>query len=144
MWFNKRVIMQGRTYYTVMIRFLVSIVIGLALGAAIGLYLGWVQFPVEYVNSPASALSQRYKDDYTVMIAAGYLYDGDALGAIERLRVLGVENAPDYVQQTAERFITNSRQIRDIQYLIALSEGLGRTSPIFEPYRQVSLPEGQP
>jgi hypothetical protein len=78
------------------------------------------------------------------MIAAGYLYDGDALGAIERLRVLGVENAPDYVQQTAERFITNSRQIRDIQYLIALSEGLGRTSPIFEPYRQVSLPEGQP
>lgn len=127
-----------------MLRFLISLVIGLAVGAGLGLYLGWVQFPVEYVNSPASALSQRYKDDYTVMIAAGYLSDNDALGAIERMRVLGVENVPEYVQQTAERFITNSRNLRDIQYLIALSEGLGRTSPIFEPYRQVSLPGEQP
>lgn len=116
------------------------------IGIALGLYLGWVQFPVEYIDSPALALEQRYKDEYTVMIAAGYLADANTMGAIERLRVLGVENVPEYVQQTAERFITNSRDIRDIQYLIALSEGLGRTSPIFNQYRQVTLPtqENQP
>ncbi len=116
------------------------------LGIILGLYLGWIQFPVQYVNSPAAALEQRYKDDYTVMVAAGYVGDNDALAAIERLRILGVENVPEYAQQTAERFITNSRDIRDIQYLIALAEGLGRTSPIFDPYRQVTLPtqESQP
>jgi hypothetical protein len=117
-----------------MLRFLVSLIIGLIIGALAGLYLGWVQFPVEYINAPALSLSQSYKDTYTVMIAGGFLVDGDAQGAIERLRVLGIENVPAYVQQITERFITNSR---DVRYLVALSEGLGRTSPIFEPYRQL-------
>lgn len=129
-----------------MLRWLLSLLGGLMLGAILGLYLGWVQFPVQYVDSPAQALEQRYKDEYTVMVAAGYLNDNDTLGAIERLRILGVENVPEYAQQAAERFITNSRDIRDIQYLIGLAEGLGRTSPIFDQYRQVTLPtqETQP
>jgi hypothetical protein len=121
-----------------MLRVVISLVVGVIVGAAIGLYLGWVQFPVEYVDSPASALAQSYKDEYTVMVAAGYLADSDEQGAIERLRVLGIENVPDYVQRIAERFITTSRDVNDIRYLVALSEGLGRTSPIFEPYRLVS------
>ncbi len=123
-----------------MLRVLFSLLIGVALGLLLGLFLGWVQFPLEYVDSPASALDQRFKDDYTVMIAAGYLADGDTIGAVERLRVLGMDNVPEYVQRTAERFITNSQDIQDIQYLIALSEGLGRPSPVFEPFRQVTLP----
>ncbi len=120
-----------------MIRFVLSLVVGLVIGVGIGLYLGWVQFPVEYIDSPASSLSQRYRDEYTVMIAAGFLGDGDTQGAIERLRVLGVENVPEYVQLTAERFISTSRDFRDIQYLVALSEGLGRSSTLFAPYRRV-------
>lgn len=120
-----------------MIRFLFSLILGLVVGVGVGLYLGWVQFPVEYVNAPAVSLSQSYKDSYTVMVAGGFLVDRDTQGAIERLRVLGVENVPDYVQRVAERFITNSRDVQDIRYLVALSEGLGRTSPIFEPYRQL-------
>lgn len=121
-----------------MLRVLFSIFIGLVIGAGLGLYLGWVQFPVEYVNSPASALSPRYQDEYTLMIAAGYRLDGDAIGAIDRLRLLGIANVPEYVQQTAERFISTSRSIEDIQSLIVLSEGLGRTSPIFNAYREVT------
>ncbi len=128
-----------------MLRTLLSILLGLVIGTAIGLYLGWVQFPVEYINSPASLLAQQYKDEYTVMIAKGFLADRDGLGAIQRLSVLGVDNVPDYVQRTAERFITNSREIQSIRHLIALSEGLGRTSPLFEQYRAVEVPgQGQP
>lgn len=123
-----------------MLRFIISLVIGLVIGTGVGLYLGWVQFPVEYVNSPASALSQRYKDEYTVLVAGGYLADRDVTGAIQRLRVLGVENVPDYVQQITERFITNSRDVNEIRYLVALAEGLGRTSSLFEPYRILSQP----
>lgn len=120
-----------------MLRFLLSLVLGGVLGLGVGLYLGWVQFPVEFVNSPISALDPRYRDDYTVMVAQGFQADADGVGAVQRLRVLGVENVPEYVFQQAERYITNSRSPQEIQALIALSEGLGRTSPLFAPYRPV-------
>ena len=123
-----------------MIRFIISLAIGLAVGLLIGLYLGWVQFPVEYVNSPASDLSQRHKDDYTVMIASGYLQDGDLEAAVDRLRLIGVENIPAFVQEVAERYITNSREVSDIRVLVALAEAMDRLTPIMQPYRQVSLP----
>ena len=125
-------------------RFLISAFVGLVLGLGIGLYVGWVQFPVEVVDSPAWALDQRYQDEYTLMIASGYAADRDALGAIDRLVVLGVDNVPQYVQEVTERFITNSRDIEDIRLLVSLSEGMGRLTPIMEPYRQVSVPgQGQ-
>jgi hypothetical protein len=122
------------------LRFLISLLIGLVVGVSLGLYLGWIQFPKEYVNSPATDLSERYKDEYTVMIAAGFSVDGDLLGAVERLRLLGVANIPAYVQETTERYITNSRDVNDIRFLVTLAQGLDRLTPIMEPYRQVSLP----
>ncbi len=126
-----------------MARFLVSFFVSLLLGLGIGLYLGWVQFPVQYVDSPASALDLAYKDRYVVMIAAGYAVDGDLNGAIERLRVLAVDNVPAYVQEVTERFITNSRGIDDIALLVNLAEGMGRLTPVMEPYRQLrSLRQG--
>lgn len=123
-----------------MLRFILSLAIGLAVGLGVGLYLGWVQFPVEFVNSPAADLSPRYKDEYTVMIATGFLGDGDLQAVVERLRPLGVNNIPAYVQETAERYITNSQNVNDIRVLVALAEAMDRLTPIMEPYRQVSLP----
>lgn len=118
-------------------RFFTSFLVALAVGVGVGLYLGWVQFPARAGNSPASALAPQYRDDYTVMIAAAYLEDGDLLGALDRLRFLGVENIPAYVQDVTERFISNSRELDDIRKLVFLSEGLGRFTPIMEPYRIV-------
>ncbi|HLU11250.1 MAG TPA: hypothetical protein VK003_16370 [Oceanobacillus sp.] len=127
-----------------MVRFLLSLLVALLVGLGIGLYLGWVQFPQQTIDSPASALAQRYKDEYVLMIAGGYLEDRDLAGALERLRVLGTDNAPAFVQEVTERYITNSRDVDDIRYLVALSEGLGRLTPIMEPYRMVSVPgQGQ-
>lgn len=123
-----------------MVRFLVSALIGLAVGVGLGLYLGWVRFPVQYVDSPASALSQSYKDEYTVMIANGYLSDGDLQGASQRLRVLGVDNVPIYVQGTAERYISNSADINDIRPLVALAKAFGRLTAPMQPYLEVSVP----
>jgi hypothetical protein len=116
-------------------RFFFSLLVALILGALIGLYIGWVQFPAQTIDSPASALAQRYKDEYTVMVAEGYRADSDLGGALERLRLLSVENIPAYVQETAERFITNSRDLEDIRALVLLAEGVGRLTPIMQPYR---------
>lgn len=123
-----------------MLRFLVSLLIGLAVGVVVGLYLGWVQFPVEFVDSPASSLAERYKDDYIVMVASGYLKDGDLGGAVERLRILGVPNIPAYVQEVTERYISNSQNADDISVLVTLSESLGRLTPIMLPYRKIAAP----
>jgi hypothetical protein len=124
-----------------MLRFLISLLIGLMIGLALGLYLGWVPFPVEYVNSPAAALDQSYKDDYTVMIANAWLQDRDTELARSRLRLLEVENIPQHVQDVTERYITGSVFIDEIPALVALSDALGRLTPIMLPYRQA---EGTP
>ena len=119
-------------------RFFNSLVLGLIIGGAIGLYIGWVQFPLEYVDSPMVDLEQRAKDEYTVMIAAGYQHDSDGLGAVERLRRLGVDNVPEYVQTVTERYITNSRDLQDTRLLVNLSNGLGRLTPIMEPFLELA------
>lgn len=121
-------------------RFFLSLLIALIIGVLLGLYLGWVQFPVEYIDSPASVLDQPYQDEYTVMIAAGYSADQDLTGALTRLRVLGVENVPTYVQEVTERYISNSQSVDEIRVLVTLAEGLGRLTPIMEPYRRVTVP----
>ncbi len=118
-------------------RFFLSLLLGLVIGAAAGVYLGWGPFPVEYVNSAASNLDQQYKDHYTVLIASGYQLDNDLEAALERLRVLNEPNIPAFVQDVTERYITNSRNINNIQLLVELSVGLGRLTPIMEPYRMV-------
>ena len=128
-----------------MIRFLISLFLGLLLGLGLGLYLGWYQFPLEYTDSPTTALSQHYKDEYMLMIASGYLADGDFNGAFQRLSVLGSESVSENVRQTIERFIANSRDVGDIRSLVALYQGLtGSITPLMEPYRQVSVPGQSP
>jgi hypothetical protein len=62
------------------------------------------------------------------------------VGCIERMRILNVENVPAYIQDTTERYITNSSGVNDIRALVAFSSGLGRLTPIMEPYRIVSVP----
>jgi len=123
-----------------MVRFLISLIVGVLVGIGLGFVVGWGLFPVEYSNSPASDLASSYKDEYTVMVADGYRVDRDLTSALERLRILGLDNIPDHVQAVTERYISNSRDIEDIRSLVVLSESLGRLTPIMEPYRLVSVP----
>jgi hypothetical protein len=124
-------------------RFLASLTFGVLAGIALGLLIGWVIAPTEYVNSPMQALAPRHRDDYTVMIAAGFATDGDVTGVVERLRKLGVDNVPQYVQEVTERYITNSRDLADIRLLVMLAEGLGRLTPLMEDFRALN-PESAP
>jgi hypothetical protein len=124
-----------------MIRFLVSLMVGALLGIGLGIGYGWGIDPVEYVNSPMSNLAPRHQDDYTVMVAAGFAVDNDVDAALERLRPLGVDNVPAYVQDITERYITNARDIEDIRLLVSLAEGLGRLTPPMERFRQLN-PDG--
>ncbi|MFQ3646195.1 MAG: hypothetical protein SNJ54_02905 [Anaerolineae bacterium] len=124
-------------------RLILSLLGGIVIGLLSGLFIGWVVAPTEYVNSPMTALAQRWRDEYTVMIAAGYAVDRDLNGALERLRRLGVPNVPQYVQEITERYITNSRNVADIRLLVRLAEGFGRLTPLMQDFRSLN-PETSP
>lgn len=119
------------------------------IGLALGFYLGWVQFPVEYRNSHMCQLDENYQENYTLMVARGYGVDGDLQKAIERLRPLRVEgipecddgraykvdSIPDWVQTVTERYINAGADTRDIRDLVSLSADLGRLTPVMESFR---------
>ena len=124
-------------------RLIISGLIGLLIGAGIGLTLGWLVLPVQVVDSPMRDLSPRFKDDFTVMVATGYLVDRDIKAAAERLAPLGVSNLFTYVRDVTERYISQGGSGReaDIRSLVELSCALGYCTPPMEPFR---LPEPSP
>lgn len=119
-----------------------SLLIGVLIGLAFGVYLGWEQFPVEYTNSSLEALAPGFQEEYTVMVADGYLYDRDEAAAVARLQPLNKGNVFDYVQDLTERFISQSN-VPYIPSLVALSEAFGRLTPIMDIYRQTPVPTAQ-
>jgi hypothetical protein len=122
-----------------MARLLLSILIGLGVGLAIGLFIGWNVAPVQYVESPLSAMLPRFTDDYTVMVASGYQVDGDLQEALVRLQPLGVPNIPQYVRDVTERYISESGtgNENDIRTLVVLSRAFGYYTP---PMQAFALP----
>lgn len=123
-----------------MMRFIGSFMIGGLIGGVIGTLLGWGIFATVPTDVSSETLANAYKEEYLLMVAAGYWEDADILGAFERLKLLNVESVPQFVSEVTERYITASRALEDIYLLVALSEGFGRLTPIMQPYRQVNLP----
>ncbi len=122
--------------------------IAMVLGTGIGLYLGWIQFPIEYRNSHMCQLAERYQENYTLMVARGYRLDGNLTKAIDRLRPLRIENAstcddgqvypidniPDWVQYLTEQQISEGANPDTIRDLVALAEGFDRLTPVMESF----------
>ncbi len=102
-------------------RYVGSLLVGILIGLAAGVFLGWGPFPVEYTNSPLSDLAPRFQEEYTVMVAEGYQYDRDVNAALQRLQPLGKENSIDYVLDLTERYISQSN-LSDIPVMVALVE----------------------
>ena len=116
-------------------RFARSLILGLILGSLAGLYFGWIQLPPEARSSRLSELTQRYRDEYAVMIAAGYADDRDLNGALERLSRLDIEAVPAYLRRATERIINSSaRSLDDIRLLVRLAHDLGQRSPVMEAF----------
>lgn len=117
-------------------RFVLLTFAGLVVGLVAGLTIGWVILPVQYVDSPMRDLSRRYKDDYTIMVAAAYQIDRDINAAIQRLMPLGVENVPAYVRDVTERYISQqgSGLESDIRLLVVLSCAMGYCTAPMQPF----------
>lgn len=68
---------------------LAAAVIGLALGVALGLWGGYVVWPVEYAGISPEMLAAGHQTDYVLMVATALEADGDLETALERLGRLG-------------------------------------------------------
>lgn len=64
-------------------------VVGLVLGVALGLWGGWVIWPVEYADITPEWLGADYQVDYVLMVASALESDGDLDAALAHLGRLG-------------------------------------------------------
>ncbi|HEC34137.1 MAG TPA: hypothetical protein ENI37_05410 [Chloroflexi bacterium] len=113
--------------------------VGLVVGVALGLLIGWVLWPVQYTNTAPAQLRQDYRNDYVLMIAAAYQVQGDLEAARARLAFLGAETLARPVVDLAEQLIVEDGRVSDIEMLVHLADALGATTPSMAPYL-----EGQP
>jgi hypothetical protein len=95
-----------------------------ALGAALGLYIGWVAAPVQYVDTAPSSLQAVYKDDYLLMLATVYAADGDLDAARAGLAPLGLGEPAAAVRAAAERLRAANYPADDLARLTALADAL--------------------
>jgi hypothetical protein len=68
---------------------IVLIVVAVLVGTVIGLALGWLVLPVEWVDLPPSALADVYREDYLRMAIDSYALNDDCALAIQRYKALG-------------------------------------------------------
>jgi len=107
------------------VRFLIVIIIGVALG----LLYGWVVDPVDYVDTTPNTLRSDYKADYVLMVAEIYSADGDAEMAVLRLTYLG-DPSPVLSVQNAMIFAVDAGYAADdLRLLRDLSDALAPLAP---------------
>jgi len=125
-------------------RFIGSALVAMIFGLALGVFLGWEQFPVEDRNTSMCQLSEPEREEFTLMVARGFQADGDRDAALNRLLPLRatnnqiclrdattsqIDNIPAWVQEVTERYRTRGADLRDICHLAALSRAFGREIP---------------
>jgi len=112
---------------------------GVLVGLALGFAVGWWLWPVQYTDTAPHVLRQDYRDDYVVMAATAYEVEQDLEQARQRLGLLDAEEPATPVVELAERLVQASGSAEDITRLARLAWALGALTPPLAPYL-----EGQP
>jgi hypothetical protein len=95
-----------------------------ALGAAAGLFYGWVVNPVEYADIAPQSLRIDYKTDYALMVAEAYQADHNPGLAVKRLARLGNSAPTDIVASALDYAFQHEYASQDLSLLQSLGEGL--------------------
>jgi len=108
-----------------------SLIIGLLLGVAAGLYYSWAVNPVEYIDSSPDSLREDFKSDYLSLIAAAYAATGDADRARARLAWVQIPNPANTLSRLAQNRLAGGRPDSEARALAELAAMLGeRPSPL--------------
>lgn len=105
------------------------VVIGLMAGAVVGLLVGWVFWPVKFVDTTIADLAPEHKEEYVLLVAYTYALDGDLDKAVARLELLDVPNINQWLSALIDTYILEGRDVNDIRALVTLADALGVSSP---------------
>ncbi|MDX1435939.1 MAG: hypothetical protein R3335_03955 [Anaerolineales bacterium] len=110
----------------------ISFFIAILVGLGIGLFFGWVAYPVEYVDTAPNSLRQDYKTDYVLMVAEAYQVEDNLALAVRRLALLGGEVPEAIVQQAALEAARLGYEDRDLELMQDLRRDLLSWNPSLE------------
>lgn len=109
-------------------KFLIAVLVG----AAAGLFYGWVVNPVEYVDIAPESLRIDYKTDYVLMVAEAYQVDNDLGLAVRRLALLGSAAPTDIVADALNYALQHGYGSQDLSLFQSLGEALLTWNPNLE------------
>ena len=98
--------------------------VGLLGGIAIGVLIGWVIWPVHYVDTDIVDLRAGYQDDYILMVGDTYFLDGDLAQAQRRLSYLADPNLDHRLVALIQSKMDAEEPPEKVRSLIALAQGL--------------------
>ncbi len=110
------------------ITLLALVAVGMVIGLLGGVFVGWIAWPVTYYDTDIVDLRPAYKDDYIVMVSAGYALDGDLAKARARLAELEAANPGQLVSMQADRYMRAGAAMVDVRALVELADALGSST----------------
>jgi hypothetical protein len=108
--------------------------LGLVVGVGLGLAVGWLWWPVEYIDTETADLKEAYKTDYVLMVSDAYVLTGDLDAARERLGHLGGSDIPTLLRAQAEAALASGASRAEMSRLAQLAAAFGVSSPVLGPY----------
>jgi hypothetical protein len=105
-------------------RFPWEIIIGLIIGAALGLTYAWIISPMRYIDTVPSSLRADFKDQYHIAISAAYAATGDIQRARARLALLGDGDSVQALSAQAQRMLANGEDIEIVNRIARLASDL--------------------
>jgi hypothetical protein len=108
------------------------------MGIVLGLYAGWLVWPVSFTDTDVYDLRPDYQDEFVVMVAALHALEGDITVARQSLGPLINPSTPRTVESivvdVTERYIARGTNSNDIRYLVGLAQALGSVTTPMQPY----------
>jgi hypothetical protein len=104
------------------------LLIGLALGLAVGLGYAWGLNPVQFYNTDPVDLRPQHKETWMLLVAATYRQEGDLDRALARLAGLDDPQIGQTVAALTERYMQAGNPATQVRALAALADALGARS----------------
>ena len=128
-------------------RFPWELIVGLIIGAALGLSYAWIISPTRYIDTVPSSLRADFKDQFRVAISAAYAATSDIQRARARLALLGDEDSLKALSAQAQQMLANGGDSETANQIAQLASDLNgkniaqpvNTQTIFTPQANTTL-----
>ena len=111
-----------------------ALILGMALGVALALLVGWVLVPIQHQAATPASLRADYRREYVRLVALAYQVEGAPDRARARLEALGDEPWSAPLVQVTEQAIEAGRSPAYLAPMVQLAADLGVVTPPMRPY----------